>query len=717
MLTNPRVEPEPVTFEAYLNAWRIATNGADRREGDGYRGPCPCCQGKSFTVKPASNGTPLLHCWSGCGSDFAQFIEAVGLEPCGPRDRPGRDGPRAVPEPKAADPEADSTGKDLVIWEPGDRRQSYGNPIREYADKPRVHDYFRSAEDEAAGRIYARKICYWTENPGSRRPKSITWWRFQAGPPIEGTSRGERWLDTSGGEPIWRMVRSKPGPPEKAARKLFDRTDVGLYNLPGFERYLETDRSDPVLLVGGEKDADTGQALGLCAVSCPHGETSLPKDPRSRELLRGVDLAIVYDDDEAGRRGGQQIAADLANICGSVRIVDPSELVKLTDSAPEDIRPQPNTGADLTDVFEILREDIGIDACRAALLALIERSEIIGRPGIGEDTIEDPGGPGGPTSANAEPSGPWDIIKPMSLREVLEDQTPPPSSLTEGDVWTAEQLAMVYAPRGIGKTWFGMSLAVAMATGSELCGWQVVEPVPVLYVDGEMAFHMQRDRFAQLVKGSGSATAEAPLSLLSNVRAHRAHNIGLPDLGGAEGQQWLERLLGPARVLVLDNLSSLIRASDESEGSDWSPVANWLVSLRASGLCVVMVHHANKSGDQRGTSRREDALDLVMKLGRPDDYEAEDGCRMTLEITKARSLSGVQVAPLILTLTEREAGGLWFDWQYRNADARARALQIFRADPHATLTEISSMLASEGLEPPHRATISRWLKPLREGRQ
>ena len=50
------------------------------------------------------------------------------------------------------------------------------------------------------------------------------------------------------------------------------------------------------------------------------------------------------------------------------------------------------------------------------------------------------------------------------------------------------------------------------------------------------------------------------------------------------------------------------------------PVQEWILQLRRRGISVLIVHHAGKGGDQRGTSAKEDVLDTVIKLSRPDDY-------------------------------------------------------------------------------------------------
>jgi hypothetical protein len=42
-------------------------------------------------------------------------------------------------------------------------------------------------------------------------------------------------------------------------------------------------------------------------------------------------------------------------------------------------------------------------------------------------------------------------------------------------------------------------------------------------------------------------------------------------------------------------------------------------------------------GRQRGTSRREDALDTVIALRRPDDYSPEQGARFEVHFEKLRN--------------------------------------------------------------------------------
>jgi hypothetical protein len=72
---------------------------------------------------------------------------------------------------------------------------------------------------------------------------------------------------------------------------------------------------------------------------------------------------------------------------------------------------------------------------------------------------------------------------------------------------------------------------------------------------------------------------------------------------------------------------------------------NWLLRLRRKGVAVLIVHHAGVNGRQRGTSRREDALDTVLALRRPADYSPGQGARFEVPIEKARTLVGDGAVP------------------------------------------------------------------------
>lgn len=105
--------------------------------------------------------------------------------------------------------------------------------------------------------------------------------------------------------------------------------------------------------------------------------------------------------------------------------------------------------------------------------------------------------------------------------------------------------------------------------------------------------------------------------------------------------------------VVLDNLSSLTPGMDEQTRSDWDEVNQWLLALRRLGLTVLYIHHAGKGGEQRGTSAREDQLDIVLKLIEVPGRKVPT-CKV--EFRKARSLTADLKRSFLFEIIETQSG-------------------------------------------------------------
>lgn len=109
-------------------------------------------------------------------------------------------------------------------------------------------------------------------------------------------------------------------------------------------------------------------------------------------------------------------------------------------------------------------------------------------------------------------------------------------------------------------------------------------------------------------------------------------------------------------VIIFDNLSSLVLGADESDNSALDGLLKWLWGLRHADHAVIIVHHAGKNGDQRGASRREDQLDTVIKLKKPDSDEApSEGARFTVTFPKTRGKKPIP-SEFIVSLVQHPDG-------------------------------------------------------------
>jgi hypothetical protein len=249
----------------------------------------------------------------------------------------------------------------------------------------------------------------------------------------------------------------------------------------------------------------------------------------------------------------------------------------------------------------------------------------------------------------------------LGADELLEKVIPPREMLLS-PVIPSQSLSMLYAKRGIGKTFLGLGIAHSVASGTSFLRWEAPAPRRVLYVDGELPGRLLQDRY-RIVAGG------APSSNLRFISPDFQDGI-IPDLASREGQALIEAHLDGVSLVILDNLSCLVRGVKENEGEGWLPIQGWALELRRQGISMLFLHHAGKQGTQRGTSRREDVLDTVVTLRNPSDYGAEEGLRVELHFEKCRSLTGEDVRPFEVKLDSRMGST---EWTMRDAEDAKKA--------------------------------------------
>lgn len=271
-------------------------------------------------------------------------------------------------------------------------------------------------------------------------------------------------------------------------------------------------------------------------------------------------------------------------------------------------------------------------------------------------------------------------IRIYTLEELLAAKIPPRETLLEP--WLPEKgIAMLYAPRGVGKTHLALGCAYAVASGGTFLKWRASRPRRILLLDGEMPVVTLQERLDAIV---AKASVTAPEGYIS-IMPYDVFSEGGPDLSSEAGQAELEPFIGDADLIVVDSISTICRGGKENEAESWDAIQAWALRQRRKGRTVLFVHHAGKKGDQRGTSKREDVLDTVIKLVRPADYRAEDGARFIVEFTKNRGFMGPDAESFEAALSNG-------DWDIRAVQGERATRIMERRSEGLTQREIAAEL-------------------------
>jgi len=178
----------------------------------------------------------------------------------------------------------------------------------------------------------------------------------------------------------------------------------------------------------------------------------------------------------------------------------------------------------------------------------------------------------------------------------------------------ARQTAL-FAGAKTGKSWLTLNVVAALATGKPILGHPPVAEVHVLYLDYEMVEADLYERLEQF-----GYTEEDDLSHL-----HYALIPSLPPLNTAEGASAIMRLceLTKAEVVVIDTTGRAIEGEENSADSYREFARTTGLALKRAGIACVRTDHAGKDGGkkhgQRGSSAKNDDVDIVYRLDKTDD--------------------------------------------------------------------------------------------------
>lgn len=223
----------------------------------------------------------------------------------------------------------------------------------------------------------------------------------------------------------------------------------------------------------------------------------------------------------------------------------------------------------------------------------------------------------------------------IRLGQMLEIVFPVDIALL-GSLILAKSIGMIAGLRGGGKSWLAMLVAYAIAGGKSLEPWGAGACVPVAILDGEMRIASLKERMALIHALNSDQESRTAAEKNLHIISRDCIGIEIGSIDTVEGQMQIDALIPPDVIfIVIDNLSAWTSGGREDSNS-WAAIKPWLIAKRLAGVAVLLIHHAGKNGQQRGSSAHEDLLDYsILLTPLPSSTDRED-TRFSVRHTKLR---------------------------------------------------------------------------------
>lgn len=253
------------------------------------------------------------------------------------------------------------------------------------------------------------------------------------------------------------------------------------------------------------------------------------------------------------------------------------------------------------------------------------------------------------TKDKAKPKGIQ--LKTMTMAEVFLGDFPAPEYIL-GPWLRVGDSAIISAKAGVGKSFFALEIARAIATGGTAFAgrWKAAKARKVLYLDGEMGAADMQGRIHRMMIDQKNIIYMDGLSQSDDLFL----NLANPEHQKAVLDKVEENEVA---VVIIDNLSTLYTSPKESNSAEsWDAMKRFILRLRGMGIAVVVIDHEGKGSGAgpRGTSAKLDIVHTVISLERPEDYSPKDGLRFNLRFVKHRGFYGEDAAPFTVRLLDGE---------------------------------------------------------------
>lgn len=283
----------------------------------------------------------------------------------------------------------------------------------------------------------------------------------------------------------------------------------------------------------------------------------------------------------------------------------------------------------------------------------------------------------------------------------LQDMQIPERETLLSPFFRAGDYGIVFAPRGVGKSWLSLMISKVLTEGGKLGShWEAPVGKNVLYLDSEMNLYDLQKRCQQLAIRNDQFHLLSHEVVFTESEDKLSLNLADPIQQDALKEHCLAEDID---VLILDNLSTAFKGLNENESDSWEQVSPWLLELRRHGIAVVLVCHAGRNGNIRGTSRREDMAHWILSLEESDTGQ-EEGHEFKTRFTKQRNCTASDVPALAWTMKQGEDGMVITT---ATIDLRGQMLDLIRGGM-TSATDIGIELEKG------KGTISKWAKKAKE---
>jgi len=249
-------------------------------------------------------------------------------------------------------------------------------------------------------------------------------------------------------------------------------------------------------------------------------------------------------------------------------------------------------------------------------------------------------------------------LKYMSLSELKEREIAEPKNIL--GTWLNEKMScFIHSASGVGKSWFALSCAVAVAGNGTFAKWKNNKAMKVLYIDGEMSLYDLKENASFL---AGTMTCDKELVdnnlvfLSKNAQEVGGNFITMND-GGYK--TYLENKIKEDNygLVIFDNVRTLTLNHIENDSSSWDPINELIVSLKKL-TAVIVVHHDRKGsqGATEGFSGNTNAITVFesrisLQQNKDADFLARGfGCCFTVKFQKYRGIRSEDIVNSVFGL-------------------------------------------------------------------